>query len=218
MGLAGSGRCGDKYQELDRIGEVATRATEQLHKLAEQAEYIEAAATKEGTLPMVEAAIEILTKHRHIAHRLELISHRRTPNITCRAFKPACDHEGDGGQLSPDIYVTYKGIMPYCGPTYGLLDMHSRTEKMHESKDDKGDGTPRQKRQAHKRKTAGQDADPTAPDEMGDGLFKAGTRYKNAIFFCPSDTAFDIKEGHTQSSVLDKLTEAIRKLRKCNRK
>ena len=104
--------------------------------------------------------------------------------------------------------------MPYCGPTYGLVDMHSIAEKMHESKDDKGDGTPRQTGQPHKRKSAGEDADPTAPDEVGYGLFKAGTRYKNGIFCCPADTAFDIKEGHTQFSVLDKSTEAIRKLRK----
>ena len=85
---------------------------------------------------------------------------------------------------------------------------------MHESKEDKGDGTPRQKGQPHKRKSAGEDADPTAPDEVGDGLCKAGTQYKNGIFCCPADTAFDTKEGHTQSSVLDKITEATRKLRK----
>ena len=92
--------------------------------------------------------------------------------------------------------------------------MHSIADKMHEWKEDKGDETPRQKGQPHKRKSAGEDADPTAPDEVGDGLFKAGTRYKNWIFCCPADTDSDIKEGHTQSNVLDKITEAIRKLHK----
>ena len=54
---------------------------------------------------MIEAAIEILAKYRHIAHRLELVNHRRTPNITCKAVKPTQDYEGDGGKLSPDIYI-----------------------------------------------------------------------------------------------------------------
>ena len=80
--------------------------------------------------------------------------------------------------------------------------------------DDQGDATPRQRRQPHKRKSAGEDSDPTAPDEIGEGIFKAGTRYVNGIFCCPAEVAFDIKEGHTQSNVLDKITEAIRKLRK----
>ena len=52
------------------------------------------------------------------------------------------------------------------------------------------------------------------PMKLGTACLRLGPAIKNGIFCCPSDTAFDIKEGHNQSSVLDKLTESIRRLRK----
>ena len=105
--------------------------------------------------------------------------------------------------------------MPYCGPTFGLVDMHALTEHIHKPEEE-GDAPQRQRGQAQKRRAPGEDgppADPVAPDEIGDGLLKAGTRHANGIFQCPADMKLDITEGHTQSDVLDRISEAIRKLR-----
>ena len=106
--------------------------------------------------------------------------------------------------------------MPYCGPTFGLVDMQALTEKMNKPEEDQGGATPRQRGQPHKRRAPGEDAepiDPAAPNDNGDGLFKSGTRHVHGIFQCPADMKFDIKVGHTQSDVLDKISESIRKLR-----
>ena len=139
-------------KELDIIGEVSTRTNDQLQKVAEQVYHIEAAATREGRLPMIEAAMEILGKYRHIAHRLELVNHRRAPSMSCKANKPTRDFEGDGGKLSLDIYIyiyislslTFQGSLPYCGPTYGLTDMEAIAARLDRLMDDKVDTTPRQ--------------------------------------------------------------------------
>ena len=44
--------------------------------------------------------------------------------------------------------------MPYCGPTYGLVDMNALADKIQKPVDDQGDATPRQKGHTHKRKSA----------------------------------------------------------------
>ena len=80
--------------------------------------------------------------------------------------------------------------------------------------DDKGGTTPRQRGLPTKRREAGYDDDKTAPDQVGEGLFKAGTEHINGIFSCPSDMPFDNQEGHNQSVVLDKISEALAKLQK----
>ena len=104
--------------------------------------------------------------------------------------------------------------MPYCGPNFGLVDMHAIAEHVHKPEDE-GHMTPRQRGQGHKRRAPGEDAppvDPVAPDDIGDGLFKAGTRHNNGRFQCPPDMKLDITQGHTQSEVLDRISEAIRRL------
>ena len=80
--------------------------------------------------------------------------------------------------------------------------------------DDKGDSTPRQGALPTKRREPGDDDDKSAPDQVGEGLFKAGTQHINGIFCCPADMPFDTPEGHTQSVVLDEISEALTKLHK----
>ena len=73
-------------QELDIIGKTSGDTEEQLDRIANEAHLIETNAIKDGTIQIIEASIEIFDKYMRIAHRLELINHRRTPDITCKAF------------------------------------------------------------------------------------------------------------------------------------
>ena len=94
--------------------------------------------------------------------------------------------------------------------------MHAIIEHVYKLEEE-GDMTPRSRSQGHKRRAPGQDAppiDPTVPDDIGGGLFKAGTRHINGILCCPADMPFDTQEGHNQSVVLDKISEALAKLHK----
>ena len=104
--------------------------------------------------------------------------------------------------------------MPYCGPSFGLTDMTIIAESIFQPDSDKVEVT-RHKGQAIQRNPPGDIPNPSAPDSVGVGLFKAGTPYRDGIFQCPTDTKFDIKagEGHNQSTTLDKIAESIRKLR-----
>ena len=73
----------------------------------------------------------------------------------------------------------------------------------------------RNKGKAIKRSAPGDEPNPSAPDQVGEGLLKAGTAHKNGIFQCPSDINFDIREGegHNQSNTVDKISEVLRKLK-----
>ena len=78
--------------------------------------------------------------------------------------------------------------------------------------EDNCDMTPRVKGQPTKRK--GDDGGRTAPDQVGEGLFKSGTPHMNGIFRCPADVQFDTQDGRNQSEVLDKLAEALERIYK----
>ena len=136
---------------------------------------------------------------------------------------PKLDLEGNGG-TSPEVNILYAGHMPYCGPTFGLSHMHVLAEHMHKGHDDDDDNksehsaksTPRQRGKGQKRGAPGADitpTDPQSPEENGDGLFKAGTAVHKGIFRCPTDMQIDTPHGHTQSEVLDLISEAISRLR-----
>ena len=199
-------------QVLDNIGKTSDEAEKQLDRIANEAQLIESNAIKDGSIQIIEASMEILDKYMLIAHRLELINHRSTPDISCKAVKFNFDGAGDGGQLSPDIGIKHRGNMPYCGPTYGLTDMNVIAESLFQKDSERVEVT-RQKGKAVKRSAPGDEPNPSAPDLVGDGLFKAGTTHKDGIFQCPTDMQLDITQGHTQSEVLDRISAAIRRLR-----
>ena len=193
---------------------LTTSAEKQLDTIASFTYELECYAIKVGTLPVLEATIEILDKFTTIAHRLELIKHRKTPEISAKAVRFQYDTDGEGAQLSPNITIKHRGVMPYCGPSFGLTDMTTITDNIFAPEAERVDTT-RQGGKAIKRKETGDIPNPAAPDSVGVGLFKAGTPYRDGIFQCPTDTKFDgkIGEGHTHSETLDKIAESIRKLR-----
>ena len=141
-------------QELDIIGKTSEDTEEQLDRIANEAHLIETNAIRDGSIQIIEVSIEILDKYMRIAHRLELINHRRTPDITCKAFNFRFDGAGDGGQLSPDISVKHIGNMPYCGPKYGLTDMNVVAGNIFQKDSDKPE-IPRQTGRAVKRSAPG---------------------------------------------------------------
>ena len=113
--------------------------------------------------------------------------------------------------------------MPYCGPTFGLSHMHVITEHVNKAEEDEDEtksehsakSTPRKKGKGLKRGAPGTDmttADPQSPEQDGDGLFKSGTPVHKGIFRCPTDMQIDTPHGHTQSDVLDLITESISKI------
>ena len=163
-----------------------------------------------------------MQKYTRITHRFELIKRRSTPSIICKPA-PKIDFEGDGGS-SPEVTILYSGHMPYCGPTFGLSHMHVITEHVNKAEEDEDDtksehsakSLPRKTGKGLKRGAPGADmtpADPQSPDENGDGLFKSGTPVHKGIFRCPTDMQLDTPHGHTQSEVLDLISEAISRLR-----
>ena len=161
-------------------------------------------------MAMVEASIVILGKYERIAHRLELVNHRRTPEISCKPFNFRYDGAGDGGNPAPNLSIKHAGIMPYCGPSYGLTDMEAVTENIFQTDDMKPEVI-RHKGQPIQRPPR-ESANLTLPDIMGEGLFKAVTEHKDGHFQCPSDVTFDVGEGHTQSTTLDTIAGVVRKL------
>ena len=166
-------------------------------------------------MPAIEATIEILNKFTTIAHRLELVKHRKTPEINAKAVRfQQFDTDGEGAQLSPNVTIKHRGVMPYCGTSYGLTDMTTITDNIFAPEAERVDNT-RQRGKAIKRKETGDVPNPSAPDVVGVGLFKQGTEHRDGMFQCPTDTKFDskISEGHTHSETLDKIAESIRKLR-----
>ena len=92
--------------------------------------------------------------------------------------------------------------------------MHVIAENLFQ-KDSERFEVPSQKGRAVKRSEPGDEPNPSAPDMVGEGPFKAGTTHKDGIVQCPSDVSYDINEGegHTQSSTLDKVAEILRKLK-----
>ena len=143
-----------------------------------------------------------------------MIKHRKTPEINAKAVRFQYDTDGEGAQLSPNITIKHRGVMPYCGPSYGLTDMTTITDNIFAPEAERVDST-RQGGRAIKRKETGDVPNPSAPDNVGMGLFKAGTTYNEGMFQCPTDTKLDgkIGEGHTHSETLDKIAESLRKLK-----
>ena len=196
--------------ELASIGKTSDEVEGALQRVADEALAIQHRATKDGTMAMVEASIKIWGKYERIAHRLELVNHRRTPEISCKPFNFRFDGAGDGGNPAPNLTIKHAGIMPYCGPSYGLADMEAVTENIFQTDDMKPEVI-RHKGQPIQRPPR-ESANLALPDIMGEGLFKAGTEHKDGHFQCPSDVSFDVGEGHTQSTTLDTVAGVIRKL------
>ena len=68
--------------------------------------------------------------------------------------------------MSPDIDITYKGVLPYCGANFGLTDMQSIANRLSRTVEDPGDHMPREKGQPFKRKDIGANGDESAPDQV----------------------------------------------------
>ena len=208
-------------QKLAKLHKVGGETEQGLDAIAKQVRDIEQEASNHGSLQIIAGAIEILQKYRRVANRLELIKRRSTPSIRCSPA-PKFDLEGNGG-TPPEMAITYAGHMPYCGPTFGLSHMHIITE--HGTKKDDDDdakseqsakSTPRRCSKGLKREAPGTDTktiDPKAPEPNGVGIFKAGTNVHRGIFRCPTDMQVDTPQGHTQSDVLDLITETIARLK-----
>ena len=102
--------------------------------------------------------------------------------------------------------------------------MHVIAEHVNKADEDEDDtksehsakSTPRRRSKGLKRGALGTDmmtADPQSPEPDGDGIFKSGTPVHKGIFRCPTDMQIDTPHGHTQSDVLDLITEAISRLK-----
>ena len=122
-----------------------------------------------------------------MVHRLELLAHRSTPTISCKPMKPMHDMEGDGGKMSPDIDITYKGVLPYCGATFGLTDMQAIANRLSRTMEDPGDHPPRERVNQPKGKILGWMVTSLHQTKLAKGCSKKGTPCRIGIFRCPAD-------------------------------
>ena len=210
-------------QELRKLHEVFGDSEKGLGEIIAQVKSIEQAAKDLGTLPMVVAAIEILQKYKRATSRFENLKRRYVPSIRCGS---SCKFDTDGnGVTPPELTITYAGHMPYCGPSFGLAHMHVIRDQVNKGADEEeakssqsaqsAKSTPRTRGKGQKREAPGTmpNKDPMAP-EPGAGIFKSGTDIHKGVFRCPSDMPIDPPQGHSQSEVLDIITQAIDRLKK----
>ena len=209
-------------QELRKLHEVSGDAEKGLGEIIAQVKSIEQAAKDLGTLPMVVAALEILQKYKRAVSRFENLKRRYIPSIRCGSV---CKFDTEGnGDMPPQLNITYAGHMPYCGPSFGLAHMHIIKEQIHKGTEEEdaqssqsaqsAKSTPRTRGKGQKREAPGSaPSNPMEPDP-GAGLFKRGTDIHKGVYRCPSDMPIDPPQGHSQSEVLDMITQAMDRLKK----